>query len=346
MDSMQYSEAPQGLHVRPALPPRQPSTAWKVIKWLVVVGVMVVCVLSVFFNMILSAGFSGKGARDAKVVELHVSGPSGYSVKAKVAVVTAHAVILGDEWAGSSAWIIRQLDHAAADQKVKAVILDVDSPGGGITACDLIHERILKLQGTGKTVIVLMRNVAASGGYYISAPADHIIAHPTTITGSIGVIIGTYNVEGLFEKIGIRSVVFKSGDKKDILSGTRPMEEDEKALIQQITLEMFERFKDVVKDGRGLSEEEIEPIVDGRIITASRALELKLIDEIGYFEDAEKRARKAAGASAEVVRYITPPSLAQALFAGRSSSLERLTTSVERMTDVLEPGFYYMWPGP
>lgn len=346
MDTGGYEGQSPGLHVRPAPPPKQPSKAWKVLKWFLVLGLAAICGVSVIFNMLLSAGAASVGASGRQVVEEHVSGPSGMRANSKVAVVTVDDLIIGSEWTGTAAWILAQLDCAAEDEKVKAVILDVDSPGGGITACDVIYGRIRELQAQGITIVVLMRNIAASGGYYISAPADYIVAQPTTLTGSIGVIISTYNVEGLFDKIGIEAVVFKSGDKKDMLSPYRPISEEERRALQEITDEMFDRFREVVMKGRNLTEEEMDAAADGSVFTASRALDLNLIDEIGYFDDARKVALQAAGAKAEVVRYSEPPSLADVLFAKGPSPLSRVEERLAALAETLQPGFYYLWPGP
>ncbi|MCD6405969.1 MAG: signal peptide peptidase SppA [Planctomycetes bacterium] len=347
METIGYTAEPPGLHVRPAPPPKKPSTAWKVVKWLLVAGLVAVCGVSGFFNMIFLTGLSSSVASHGKIIEEHVSGASGFSVSSKVAIVSAHDVLLGSEDSGSAAWIIRQLAHAREDSKVKAIILDVDTPGGGITACDIIHRKITDLQKGGTKVIVLMRNIAASGGYYISAPADLIIAHPTSITGSIGVIVSSYNVESLFEKIGVRSVVFKSGPHKDILSPYRAISDEEREILQTVVDEMFTRFKDVVQKGRNLTDEELEAATDGSIITADKAMDLGLIDQIGYFTDAEKAARKAAGASGvEVVRYNKPPTLSDVLFSSSQSAASDFQERLDRLTKTLQPGFYYLWPGP
>lgn len=345
MEDYPYASQPQGLHVAPAPPPKRPSRFWKAVKWLFVIGLVAVCSVSVFVNLILAAGMSATLSADG-VLEEHVSGPMGIAADSKVAVVSVQDVIIGHEWAGSAAWIIRQLDRADEDDKVKAIILDVDSPGGSISACDVIHKRIKDFQSSGKTVIVHMSSMAASGGYYVSASADQIVAQPTTLTGSIGVIIHAFNIEGLFDKIGVEAVVFKSGARKDILSPYRPISEEEREIIQAITGEMFDRFKEVVMEGRQLSAEQMEAVSDGSVLTATKALDLGLIDHIGYFDDAEKLALKAAGPKCEVVRYVEPPTLAEALFSSRASRLETLEEGIDSIAAILNPGFYYLWPGP
>jgi protease-4 len=318
---------------------------WKVIKWLFVLSLVAVCALSIFFNLVLSVGMSTRMAADG-IIEEHVSGPVGLAADSKVAIVSVHDIIIGNEWAGPAAWVMRQLERAGEDDKIKAIILDVDSPGGSITACDVIYGRIKALQAAGTNVYVHMRGVAASGGYYVSAPAAHIVAQPTTITGSIGVIVQSFNIQGLFEKIGVEAVVFKSGERKDILSPYRPIEEEEKQILQAITDEMFDRFKKVVMESRKLTDEQMDKVSDGSVVTAARALELGLIDQIGYFEDVEKLALQAEGPKCAVVRYTQPPSLADVLFSSRSPRLTALEGEIDTLTAMLRPGFYYLWPGP
>lgn len=338
---------PQGLHVRPAVP-KKPKRGWQVVKWIFVVVLVAGCMISALGNLFLSAGLMGAGTVDGKILEHHISGASIRTASAKVAVVSAHDVLVGSERDGPAGWVCRQLDKAAEDDKVKAVILDVETPGGGITACDIIHNKIVQLQADGTKVVVLMRSIAASGGYYVSAPADTIIAHPTTITGSIGVIISSINLEGLLDKIGVGAVIFKSGPKKDLLSPYRPISEEEKELIQGITDEMFARFKDVVSNGRNLTPQQLEAVADGSIFTAATAKDMGLVDQIGYFEDATAAAITAVAVSPKdvaVVRYDEPPSLGDVLFSGRAPAAG-LTKRLEAFSETLSPGFYYIWPGP
>jgi protease-4 len=343
----QPPQPPQGLHVAP-IPPKKPSTAWKVVKWLAFFALAGICVVSVFANFILSAGIGGGTSRGDKATEKHVSGASSLTAKAKVAIVTVDDIIIGTEEAGPAAWIMQQLDRAKTDSEVQAVLLDVNSPGGGITASDIIHEKIREIQKT-KKVIVLMRDVAASGAYYISASADRIIAHPTTITGSIGVIISSFNVEGLFQKIGVEHVVFKSGPHKDMLSPYRPITDEEKSKLQGITNDMFKRFKEVVASGRNLSSEEVDALSTGAIFTAQQALDGKLIDAIGYYGDALSAAiaaTKHKSADVEVVKYEQPPTIASLLFGARSEAGGGIEAEMGRYIESHRPGFYFLWPGP
>jgi len=349
VENITYQPQPPGLHIQP-LPPRKPSTAWKAVKWIGFLVVVLICVASVFFNVILSAGLvgiSGGAAAPERVIERHISGPSGMSAASRVAVITVEGVITGTEDTGPSRWILAQIKRAREDKKVRAVLLDVDSPGGGITASDVAYNRILDLKKANKKVIVLMRDLAASGAYYISAPADEIFAHPTTLTGSIGVVIYGFTIEGLFQKIGVESVVYKSGPYKDILSPYRPATEEEKKMLQGITDQMFSRFKDIVAQGRKLTPEETDAVSTGAIFTAQEAKDRKLIDQIGYYEDAVAAARSAAGgAGVEVVKYERPPTLADILFSSQTDASKDLQAELARLIAERKPGLYYIWPGP
>jgi len=331
------------------LPPKRPGTAWRVIKWFGFAALALVCVVSVLFNLVFGAGLAGGGVQAEKLRERHLSGPSGISAGAKVAVVTVDDIIVGTQDTGPASWIFQQLKRAGEDGKVKAVLLDVDSPGGGITASDIIHQKILELKQRNIAVVVLMRDVAASGAYYISAPADRIIAHPTSLTGSIGVIISSFNVEGLFQKIGVQHVVFKSSPYKDILSPYRPVSEEERTMLQGITDQMFARFKDVVAKGRELTPEEADAVSNGAVFTAQEAKDKKLVDEIGYFDDAVRAAKVATKRKAgevEVVKYEKPPTIADMLFGSKSDAARGVEAQMSRYIERHKPGFYYLWPGP
>lgn len=198
-----------------------------------------------------------------------------------------------------TARIKEELGKAAADSDVKAVVLRINTPGGSVTTSDIIaHEIRMFKQEKKVPVIAELMDTAASGGYYIAASADKIIANPTTVTGSIGVIAFSVNASGLMDKIGLTNQTIKSGDRKDIGSPLRPMTEEDRKILQSVINDMYERFLDQVMEGRkaqNFSREELRKIADGRIFTASQALELKLIDSIGYLDDAVAEARKAAG---------------------------------------------------
>ena len=187
-----------------------------------------------------------------------------------------------------------ELDKAADDDHVKAVILKINSPGGTVTASDIIYREILKFkQKTGAHITASLMDIAASGGYYIACAADTIVAHPTTVTGSIGVIAMKFNVKGLMDKLGVQNDSIKSGDMKDILSPFRPMTAEEHKVIQNIIDSLQMQFMEAVLHGRKeLSLDELKPLADGRVFTAKQALEAQLIDDIGYLDEAIEITKK------------------------------------------------------
>ncbi|MBD8068982.1 signal peptide peptidase SppA [Bacillus sp. PS06] len=182
---------------------------------------------------------------------------------------------------------LRMIDQAKEDDFVKGIILRVNSPGGGVVESAEIHDRLVELQEeTGKPVYVSMGTMAASGGYYISAPADKIFAVPDTLTGSLGVIMQGINYSGLAERYGVTFETIKSGPYKDIMSASREMTDEERDILQNMVDNAYEGFVNVISKGRDLSEAEVRKVADGRIYDGRQAKELKLVDELGYFEDA------------------------------------------------------------
>lgn len=179
------------------------------------------------------------------------------------------------------------LDQAAANASVKAVVVRVSSPGGSVVASDEIYHALLAFE---KPVVIWMGDIAASGGYYISCGGDHVIAHPDTLTGSIGVISQFINAEELMDKIGVDATVITSGPRKDIGSLWREMTDEEKELWEEITDQIYQDFVEVVTEARGLPMEEVRELADGSIYTGHQALELGLVDELGTSDDAIAKA--------------------------------------------------------
>ncbi|MFS0636660.1 signal peptide peptidase SppA [Mesobacillus foraminis] len=200
---------------------------------------------------------------------------------------------------------MERLDYAKEDKNVRAIVLRVNSPGGGVVESAEIHDKIKEIQAeTKKPVYVSMGSMAASGGYYISAPADKIFASPETLTGSLGVIMQSVNYAGLAEKYGVDFVTIKSGPYKDIMSPSREMTEEEREILQSMIDNSYEGFVKVISEGRGIAADEVEKIADGRIYDGRQAKELNLIDGFGHFEDvidALKKDHKLNGA--QVVSY-------------------------------------------
>jgi protease-4 len=210
----------------------------------------------------------------------------------KVALVRVVGVII------DSTDVIEELKEYSQDSSVKAVVIRVDSPGGAVAPSQEIYEEIIKLK-ENKKVVVSMGSVAASGGYYISAPADKIVANAGTLTGSIGVIMEIPNVAGLMEKIGVEAQIVKSGRHKDIASAFRSLTPEEKQLLQNVLDDVHDQFITAVSDSRGINPEDIKTIADGRIFTGRMAKELGLVDELGNLQDAIMLAGELTGIKGE-----------------------------------------------
>jgi protease-4 len=241
----------------------------------------------------------------------------------KIALIEVEGLISGEPWDRSGRGMVEliadQLKVAADDDNVKAVVLNVDSPGGEVLASDDISRSVREFQeSTGKPVIAAMGGLAASGGYYVSAPCRWIVANELTITGSIGVIMHSFNYRELMDKVGLYPQVFKSGKFKDMLSGSKKLEEidpKEREMIQSMIDETFEKFKSVVAEGRGRAAKENQgqgrtlapnwtEYADGRVLTGKQAFELGFVDQLGNLDTAVERARALANIEhANVIRY-------------------------------------------
>lgn len=211
-----------------------------------------------------------------------------------------------------------ELTMAAEDPRVKAVVLRIDSPGGGVTASDEIHGRILRFrQETKIPVVAALGDVAASGGYYVACAADRIVAHPTSVTGSIGVILVSLDIAGLLDKVGVKNQTFKAGAHKDLLSPLRAATPEERKIVQTVLDALHARFIEVVRQGRpGLDTARLAEITDGRIFDAAQARSLGLVDEIGTLHETLQATQRAAGLSqARVVRYRRTGESAETIYA-------------------------------
>ncbi len=190
----------------------------------------------------------------------------------------------------SSEGIVDQLEHMRRDSSIRAVVLRLDSPGGGVAASQEIYDAVQRVRKEDKPVVASMGSVAASGAYYVACAADSIVSNPGTLTGSIGVILSFPNTEELFKKVGVRFEVVKTGKYKDIGSLSRPMTPDEKALLQGVLSNVYEQFVNAIADGRGMEKSDILPYADGRIFSGSQALEYGFVDRLGDLDDAIKLA--------------------------------------------------------
>jgi protease IV len=201
-----------------------------------------------------------------------------------------------------------ELEKARKDQGIKAVVLRIDSPGGAVSAADMIYHEVTQFKQERQVpVVACLMSLAASGGYYAALAADEIVAHPTTLTGSIGVVAMKFNLRGLMNKVGVEQDTVKSGPWKDFWSPFKPATEAEKQMMQAIIDDFHRRFVEVVEHNRKLSRKEVGKVADGRVLTASQALDLQLVDRVGYLGDALQAAKKRAGlAEAKVVLYSRP----------------------------------------
>ena len=197
-----------------------------------------------------------------------------------------------------------QVDRAKKDVAVKAIVLQINSPGGSVAAS---QEIVNLLEQVKKPIVVSMSDLAASGGYYISANADKIVALPGTLTGSIGVISEMPNLKGLFDKLGIGMQVFISGKHKDMYAGYRELTPDEKEIMQDMTDQLYNQFVQVVANGRNLSEDKVRELATGQLYTGIQAKELGLVDELGGLQTAIDEAASLAGISKPEVEYYKPP---------------------------------------
>lgn len=259
--------------------------------------------------------------------------PTALALGDKVGVIEIQGVIT------SSRKIIEQLIDFREDDSIKAIVLRVDSPGGGVGPSQEIHREVEKTVEV-KPVVVSMGSVAASGGYYIAAPAHRIMANPGTITGSIGVIMEFTNIRELLDKIGLQNQVIKSGEFKDIGSPVRSMSEKDRQLLQNLIDNVHKQFVTAVAEGREMSVDEVRSLADGRILTGEQALEAGLVDELGNLQDAVALAGRLGGIAGKP-RVVYPkedkPGLLDYLI---QESASRLRHGLEER---LGPGLRYLW---
>lgn len=276
-------------------------------------------------GLIFAIGFAVSDSSSTWLEESYHSGNKSSSHK--IAIVTCDNVIMEM----TERHVIRQLKAAQEDEHVMAIVLKVDSPGGTINASDHIHRKVKELRhnpANPKPIVVSMQGLAASGGYYISAPANKIFAERTTMTGSIGVIATFPNVSGLMQDFKVGMEVVKTGPRKDSGSMFRPMTDDERARWQVIIGDAFEVFLDVVSEGRAMDKEVVRKLATGDVYTAREAKEYKLIDEIGYLEDAIAAAEALAGVTdSKVIEYKRPLDLVDLLLGSVTSS--RASTTID-----------------
>jgi protease-4 len=267
---------------------------------------------------------------------LSLIGPSpGLGFSNKIGVINIRGTITDPEP------FLGQLVEFKKNKQIRAIILRIDSSGGGVGASQEIYREVRKVTET-KNVIVSLGAVAASGGYYIASAGDRIIANPGTITGSIGVKMEIFQIQELSEKIGIGMEVLKSGEFKDIGSPYRELTEEEEALIKELLSDIQEQFINAVSEGRNIPSEKVREIADGRIFTGSTALDLGLVDQLGNFRDAVDLAKKMAGIEGEP-RLVYPT---ETRFRLWDLILQDATKALySALKDSVKPAIEYRWNG-
>lgn len=290
---------------------RNRSALWALLGVIVGFGLPIVTCVGLVLVAGVGMAMLVSQAEPADGTTVHVSGPlSGPAVvliDVSGPIVSGHAPPFTTAPIAASGDLIPLIQRAAEDPDVKALVLRINSPGGGVVASDEIYHALRELD---KPIVVSMGDVVASGAYYISMAASHIVANPNTLTGSIGVISQFPNAKELMEKLGIEMTVIKSGKVKDLGSPFRPMTEEEQAIWQAIVEETYDRFVAIVVEGRDLPEDQVRELADGRVYTGQQALELGLVDALGYEEDAIAEAARLGGIPGEprVIRYRRQPS--------------------------------------
>lgn len=333
----------------PPPPPRAPKKR-RTIGVLGVIGILLLCAIIVsvgftFTRTMTSAGgaFSAGGIDeypelqsvwsygdgDTEVVRIAIRGP----------IVRSEGGLFGSGYDPVET-VLRQIRLATTTPEIKGLILEIDSPGGGITASDVIYNELQRFKAADpeRRIVAIFEDVAASGGYYVAAAADYIVAHPTTITGSIGVLISTLNVRELATRHGIKDVTIKSGDNKDMLNPFGELSDQQQAILQDMIGEMHDRFVGLVAEGRDLPRDAVEEVADGRILTVTQALESGLVDEVGYWDNAVVAAARLLGVpSVRILRYQEHFSLTTLLLSARKMNFSLDTLLYSR------PRMMYLW---
>jgi len=240
-----------------------------------------------------------------------------------------------------------ELKKAEEDKQVRALIVRINSPGGTVTASDIMYREILSFkERTRRPVVAVMMDVAASGGYYLALAADTIIAHPTTVTGSIGVIMLSVNAEGLMQKIGVAAITIKSAEHKDMGSPFRTLTPEERAVFQAVIDDLQRQFLAKVVAHRKLAPETARKLADGRVYTADQALAHGLVDKIGYMSDAVAAAKQAAGLDeARVIVYHRPRQYRATYYARAEDTPVASADALSGMASMAASGprFLYLW---
>ena len=314
---------------------------------------------------------------DQQLQETVIAADPGLFVTDKIAVVDVDGVLLNQRDSGLMgtgenpvSLFVEKIDRARADKNVRAVVLRINSPGGGVTASDIMYERLMRLrEARDIPVVAIIEDVGASGGYYLACAADTILAHPTSTVGSIGVIVQTVSLAGTMKMIGVSAKAVTSGPRKDMASPLKPLDEEDLAILQSIVDKYYQRFLDVVTEARtlapgqaeagatearkALTPEKIRALADGRVYAADQALANGLIDGVGYMDAAIALAKELSGAKrVKVVVYARPWGYRPNAYAAAapadprtSMQINLLNISAPDLLTLSRPRFLYLWTG-
>ena len=248
-------------------------------------------------NQFKKVWLSGDGDEDAAhVLKIRINGVMSSKIDRPV---------FGTVDDTSAPTALRKIKAAINDESIDGLYLEIDTPGGGVTVADELHDAILRFRQSseGRFVLVHMGDLCCSGGYYTAVGADWIMARPTTLTGSIGVIMSTFNIAELAQKIGVTDVTIASGENKDMLNPLKPVKPEHVKILEEPVKQLYERFVKIVAEGRGLPVEVVRQLADGRVFTADDALKHKLVDSIGHEDEAIEQIKKLADGDVRIYGY-------------------------------------------
>ncbi|MHC4642057.1 MAG: signal peptide peptidase SppA [Planctomycetota bacterium] len=340
VDSEGSGHLPTAAIKNPTTKPAKKGAGWRIFMG-IILALSILVNIALFLMLIGAVALFAAGPRDSLAEEVIRDGPRSK----KIVMIKVEGII--DSLQAKS--VYKQLKRIKNDSRVKGLIINVNSPGGTISGSDQIYNEIRRFrEESGKPVVAFMQGMAASGGYYTSVACDKIVAEQTTITGSIGVIFGHFVLQELLEnKLGIEPVIITSGPKKGWLSMFRPFGEEQQKYVEERLIDpAFERFVEVVDEGRpSLTLSEVKELADGGIYSAKEALKQNLIDDVGYLDKAIEVAKLLAGIQkAQVVEYHRPFSLAGFLSL-RSKSKNILNFDRSMLYELSTPQLLYLWTG-
>ncbi len=295
---------------------------------------------------------------DRALEETLLARDEGWGVDDKIVVIDVDGILINERRGGlfgeqenPVSLFVEKLDRAQMDPHVRALVLRINSPGGGVTASDIMYERLRRFRAARRVpVVAIIEDVGASGGYDSACGADVILAHPTSVTGSIGVMVQTVSFAGTMDKIGITAQAVTSGPFKDMASPLHPLRERDIEILQQLVDEFYGRFLDVVQTGRpDMEPQRIRELADGRIYTAAQALDNGLIDATGYVQDAIAVAKRLSGADrVQVVMYHRPLGYRANVYSQTSTPMPQvnlINISAGNVLEFTRPRFFYLWSG-